>query len=140
MCKVSNKLKLCTCTKPLENLKHYWIFHRFIKGKNEFVIGEPIMPEYFLFTNHPDNESIIEELLNNKNLFDVDIIPKNNDRLELSLTCKDPIVRLMTFGFEYKSSKWKTIEYDCFGWMQKHEDVKHGKITNALERIIENNK
>lgn len=139
MCKVSRKLKLCTCSTPIENLKHYWVLHRFINGKNEFVIGSPIMPEDFCFKDHPNNEKIIEELLNINNLFDVNILPKNKDRLELSFTCKNQIESTLRYGFEYKNNKWKTIEYNCFDWMRRHEDVEFGKIKNALERIIRNN-
>jgi hypothetical protein len=37
MCDVSDKLQLCTCAK-IDRAKHYWIYHRLIKGKNVEVM------------------------------------------------------------------------------------------------------
>lgn len=135
MCKVSNKLKLCTCTTDLDKLKHYWIFHRYVEGKNEMVIGQPLFPEDFIYSNHPDNQTILERLLNEENIFDVAIIPKSKDRLELSFTCNDYRQNIMTYGFEYTKGKWISKEYNCFDWMYNHDEEGFGKIKNALERI-----
>ena len=135
MCKVSSKLKLCTCATDLDKLKHFWIFHRYVKGKNEIVIGSPIFPEDFVYSNDPDNQTILERLLNEENIFDAAIIPKSKDRLELSFTCNNYRQNNMTYGFEYIKSRWVSKEYDCFGWMYKHDEEGFGKIKNALERI-----
>jgi hypothetical protein len=134
MCKVSNKLKLCTCTGDFDKLKHYWIFHSYVKGKNEIVLGQPLLPDYFIFSNHPDNEVILEKLLNEGNAFDVAIVPKSKDRLELSFTCNDNRENRLTYGFEYKKGKWVAKEYDCFMWMYNHDEESFGKISNALKK------
>lgn len=139
MCKVSDKLKLCTCSTDLDKLKHYWIFHRYVKGKNEIVIGEPIFPEDFIYSIHPDNQAILESLLNKENIFDVTIVPRSKDRLELSFTCNDTQQYIMTYGFEYSKNKWVSREYDCFEWMSNHNEDGFGKITSALARINTHN-
>jgi hypothetical protein len=136
MCQVSNKLKLCTCTSDFDKLKHYWIFYKFIKEKNDILIGQSLFPEYFILRNHPDNEVILEKLLNEGNAFDIANVPNSKDRLELSFTCNDYSENRMTYGFEYIKDKWVAKKFDYFEWMSNHTEKSFGKIKNALKKIL----
>lgn len=44
MCRVSGKLKLCTCSFNPETAKHYWGFMRFHPGNAMMILGEPMLP------------------------------------------------------------------------------------------------
>ncbi|WP_449436534.1 hypothetical protein [Pedobacter steynii] len=72
MCTISNKLKLCTCkTKDLYRLKNFWVLHRFVKGKNEMILGEMILPNFNPLIDVALNEKVLVALLNDGNIFDV---------------------------------------------------------------------
>ena len=65
MCTISSKLKLCTCkTKDVYSLKNFWVLHRFVKGKNEVVLGETIMPDFNPLVDVKLNENTLLKLLN----------------------------------------------------------------------------
>ena len=45
MCKVSDKLKLCTCSKKEgEYLQNSWTLYKFVEGKHEMIVGEAFFP------------------------------------------------------------------------------------------------
>jgi hypothetical protein len=44
MCQPSDKIIFCTCDFNDDFPDEYWILHRFVKGRNIFVVGEPITP------------------------------------------------------------------------------------------------
>jgi hypothetical protein len=132
MCKVSDKLKLCTCaTKDIYSLKHYWILHRFDDNKDDFIVGEIIEP----YLCKPDielyNRDVLLRLINIPSTFDVDINPKPKDRLELSFSVGN---ESLVYGFEYKNGSWESEEYDTFEWMSHHNEYLAGKIKNPMNR------
>jgi len=139
MCRVSDKLKLCTCKTPLSKLKHYWVLHRFAKHKNVgAVIGEAILPYDLSVEDEQFNRETLLRLLNDGNVFDVNLEPSNKDRLQLTFTVKNsgelrgerPQI---DYGFEYRNKRWNLIEYDVFEWLLHHEEERYGKIKNALQ-------
>ena len=123
MCKVSNNLKLCSCKTPnVETLKHYWILHRPTE-KNEFMIGEAIMPIYIEESIQRYNVTVLRKLLNEGECFDVDIKHQENDVLEFNFSFKPnpdkqfPIYiqgNYLAYAFVFKSGRWKKITYDPF--------------------------
>lgn len=140
MCKVSNKLKLCTCVTPQEKLKHFWAFHRYVEDKELLIMGMPYFPDEFSLVDHESNKEILEILLNEDDVFDVKIKPKAKDRLEFFFSFTEfETASNITYGFEFRKGKWKSIEYDYFDYENNYDQENYGKITNALERIIENN-
>lgn len=86
MCKISDKLKLCTCkTKSVEQLKHYWILKRH-NGQNNCIVGEAILPANIGEQADLINEKIILKMLNGDNCFDTELLHQENDILELHFT------------------------------------------------------
>src|SRR5436190_20218096 len=86
MCKVSDKLKLCTCkTKDVERLKHYWILKRH-NGQENCIVGETLLPANIGEEADKINEQSILKMLNEGNCFDIKLQHKENDILELHFT------------------------------------------------------
>jgi hypothetical protein len=132
MCKVSDKIKFCTCkAKSTEQLKNYWVFHRFIKGKFELVIGQPMLPFLIDEQTHLLNRETLLKRVNEADAFDIDLKPKQNDRLQLSFNFGDTIYDRIDYGFLYRNKKWIVTGFDSLEWMWKHEEEKFGKIENA---------
>lgn len=135
MCTISNKLKLCTCkTKEVYNLKHFWVLHRWVKGKNEMVLGQPVLPYYNSLVDIKLNKNILLTLLNEGNIFDFDIELKDKDLLHIAFKYNDDDWQHHDYGFEFKKGKWRDTEYDALTWMWHHEEFKYGKIKNAIEK------
>src|SRR5688572_20320503 len=106
MCQVSDKLKLCTCdTQDYQKLKHYWTLHRFIKGKENLLVGEGFFPYFMARALNLINYDTIHSLLNEGTPFDVDLKPLKKDRLCLCFTCDEEGNRIY-YGFQYNGRKW----------------------------------
>jgi hypothetical protein len=82
------------------------------------------------------NEETLLRLMNTPSTFDVELNPNACDRIQLHFTINEE--QFMDYGFEYKSSKWVLKEYNQFGWDEKYDESKHGKIVNALESKTQN--
>ena len=136
MCRVSDKLKLCTCATRIAKLKHYWVLHRFSKTKDLMVIGETILPADISAEDDQFNRDTLVRLLNDGNVFDVDLKLSDKDRLQLTFTVRDVSSgdnAQIDYGFEYLNSRWEMIEFDGLEWMWRHNKKQHGKIENAME-------
>ena len=131
MCTVSDKLKLCTCKSIAVNNKHYWVLFRFVKGKDEIIMGLPLMPADINPETDMVNQEILLSLLNAGNAFDEPLYPVNKDRLQISFGMKDS--SRLDYGFIYKKNSWEPIEFDYFGWFYNHDEIKQGKIKSALK-------
>lgn len=141
MCKVSDKLKLCTCkTKNVERLKHYWILKRH-NGQNNCIVGEAILPANIGDQADKINEKAILEMLNEGNCFDIELQHQQNDMLELHFTfIADPGKYLMlpchgnylAYAFKLKKGIWKKAYFDPFG--ANLDDIQKGKIVNPFAR------
>ena len=138
MCKVSDKLQLCTCKGNIESLRHYWILHRFIEGRNIVVMGECMPPAQIDPQIDAMNENLLLLLLNEKNVFDTNINPLEKDRLEISFLVSPENYERLTYGFEYRNGKWRIELYDVFEWMSHHHDEISGKIKNPFVRKRKN--
>lgn len=134
MCEVSDKLKLCSCAavNP-RDLRHYWILHRFDKGKSTMVVGMFMLPHILSEEIEVRNKNLLLTLLNQPDTFDKNIIPRQGDLLELSFSCGDDD-RKITYGFKYNRGKWQEEGFDPLVWMWHHDEEQYGKIKNALKR------
>jgi hypothetical protein len=66
MCKISDKLKLCSCkTKDLSKLKYYWVLNR-PSEQSMFILGEIIMPAMIGEDLEQFNIVTLQNLLNPK--------------------------------------------------------------------------
>jgi hypothetical protein len=135
MCKVSEKIKFCSCSSPLDKLKHYWVLHRFVAGKHEIVVGQPIFSAEIEESIDNLNKEVLLHRMNEPDAFDVDLGPKPKDRLLISLRCGDDAYGYIHYGFRYsKNGKWVEEQYDTFEWMWRHEEAQFGKLVSPLKR------
>ena len=95
------------------------------------IIGEPVLPADIDAGTDLINRTLLSRLLNDGNTFDKPLYPISKDRLQLSFTIKDGTV--LNYGFVYKKGKWEECEFDYFEWFTKHDEIKEGKIRNALD-------
>lgn len=125
MCKVTDQLKFCTCTKgAYENLPQYWLLYRFNQKKELFCMGEPVMRWNELNPHHHLNEEKILTRINDVDAFDKKIAFKEKDQLEVVLNnlSKDQMV----FCFEYQQGKWIKADHDMFELMNHYDEWTHG--------------
>ena len=136
MCRVSKKLKLCTCNTALSKLKHYWVLHRFSRVKDVAILGEAILPRSLSVEDEWFNRETLLRLLNEGNVFDVDLKPANKDRLLLTFSVAGDVFAgnpRINYGFVYNNGHWHPIEFDVFEWMHHHDEAEFGKIKDALK-------
>ncbi len=139
MCKVSDKLKLCSCnTNDARNLKHYWVLNK-PACKDEFIVGDILPPANIGEQVEKFNINSLRKQLNNANCFDVELIHQENDVLELHFTCEQNLISddgasylgtYLVYAFAYKNGRWKKISYDHFGNNLNVAAV--GKISNPF--------
>jgi hypothetical protein len=135
MCKISDKLQLCTCAAgSIDKLRHYWVLHQLVKGKNTIVIGELVPPYFIDDVTDLQNKALLLNLLNNGNVFDAPVHPAKGDLLELSFLCGKTDYDRLYYGFKYTGTEWIEKEYDAFTWMQHHEEAAFGKVKNAIQK------
>ncbi len=133
MCKVSDKIKFCTCSGDAKNLRHFWVLHRFVKGRHEIIMGQPVMPLYLEKQINTYNRQLLLQRLNEPDAFDADISPLEKDRLQVSFQCSKEYPDRVDYGFEFKKGKWRECEYDFFEWYSQHVESNFGKIKSALK-------
>jgi len=129
-------MQLCTCNTNVHELKHYWIFYRFIEGQNNIVLGEAMLPAQINPEDDSFNQATILRLLNEGNIFDNDIKPVKKDRLELSFSIDNMQQATLSYGFEFKNNKWVAAKFDPLMWLWKHQQEKQGDIINVLEENV----
>jgi hypothetical protein len=88
MCKVSDKLKLCSCKTDINSLEHYWVLHRFEKDKETIVMGEAMPPAIIDPEIDRYNNKELLRMLNEGNVFDIEMNPVEKDRLEISFATR----------------------------------------------------
>ena len=66
MCEISDKIKFCTCSSDVENLKHYWVLHRKSANLDEmqFCVGTYMMPNEKAMAFLEINTATLENRLN----------------------------------------------------------------------------
>ena len=129
MCKVSDKIKFCTCRNSvnIEELDNYWVLYKFNKDKNEMMMGMQILPTSFRDTNFVFNVSLILDRLNDGEAFDKPIAFNKKDRLEVVLKT-DSNDDSYSYNFQFGGKKWKEVEEDPFELMNYYDQEKEGKV------------
>jgi hypothetical protein len=128
MCKITSKIKFCTCkAASTEKLKHYWALYRRNKDKNDILMGLPVMPNDWMELDFEKNKFILENRLNDADAFDVPLVFKAKDMLEIVFNNHDYEKRLV-YGFKFKNGKWKTDEIDDFYLMGFCDEVAFGRV------------
>ncbi len=130
MCIITEKIKLCTCKASSTNrLQHYWVLHGQNKDKNEIIVGELMLPsfEWFHPNEYKKNYATLENRVNEDDVFDIPIVFKAKDVLELVFNNNDDTKRA-TYHFKYYNKKWIKHEIDLFDLMGSFGELKFGKI------------
>lgn len=131
MCIVSDKIKFCTCeVESYDELPHYWLFYRYNKNKEWYVVGSTQMPDDFLKPNYTLNAETFIKRLNEPDAFDKPIKFKSKDRIEIVLNnLSENESDRMTFCFEYKKRLWSEIEYNFFELRNEYDEVVFGNFS-----------
>jgi hypothetical protein len=139
MCKISDKLKLCTCrTENVQSLKHYWVLNRH-EALDSYVLGSIIPPADIEEQVEKYNLNTLRKLLNDGNCFDVKLDHQENDILELHFTCQQKLDtenqlsdsgNYIVYAFKFTNGKWRKTKYDPFG--NNLTTVQGGKILTPL--------
>lgn len=132
MCKLSNKLKFCTCSNE-SSAKHIWVLRR--RNEEYITIGEvQTNIEYPKKFEH--NNAILLERLKDKDCFDFDYSPKTGDKLDVFLFEKE-VGKRIEFNFIYSENKW--LVWDKFwGWMEDEMNRSRGSYIKILDGVIKN--
>lgn len=130
MCIVSDKIKFCTCeVESYDELPHYWLFYRYNKNKEWYVVGSTQMPADFLKPNYTLNVKTFIKRLNEPDAFDKPIKFKSKDRIEIVLNnLSENESDRTTFCFEYKKRLWSEIEYNFFELRNEYDEVVFGNF------------
>ncbi|ALM08844.1 hypothetical protein SB49_14340 [Sediminicola sp. YIK13] len=129
MCKLSNEIKLCSCSKKEVRPDNRWILKA--NSISEFqMVGEFIAPEDQEDQTEKWNYKLLLKKLNSKNLFDFEYVPENGDELEIRIRKDDKGSEDLIFVF-YFMGRW-TEEMPLR--QLKQTKIKHqGIIENALK-------
>ena len=135
MCQVSDKIKFCICNvKDINDLLHYWVFHSYNEDLDLMVMGQPIMPAQIDEETDMINKKALLKRVNERDAFDVELYPKEKDRLQLSFTCFELSDNgMIHYGFEFRNGRWEEEDYELFDWMMKHEERDFGEISPAIQ-------
>ena len=142
MCKVSDKIKFCTCgsvTKNTRKLKNYWVLNRLKTDGFEFVVGSFMLPNE-LSENFEINKKTILKRLKESDAFDIPISFQNDDTLVIYLNQnKKQEMDGIIYSFEYQKGKWKYDQYNPLYLGGSFNEVKSGKFENLWDRKNKNN-
>ena len=131
MCKISDKIKFCSCSGNIQKLKQYWILYRY-KRDRIHIVGEVVMSAFIDPNTNAHNILILKKRLNEPDAFDMELSPKERDRLKITFTIGKPDSSLLCYCFAYRKSKWVQVDHDTFDLMSRFTEIKSGKIKPAL--------
>jgi hypothetical protein len=128
MCKLSDALKLCTCdAASIDELDHFWVFHRFDPTKNELVIGRILIPYALAPEIEAHNRALLLARLDDPDAFDVDLAPRDGDRLQLTFRFGGHYEQTH-YGYERRAGKWVEQAYDGLSWSHHHDREHFGEV------------
>lgn len=134
MCKVSDKIKFCTCSPDeIHGAKHTWSFHRYVGETGIQKLGIMIPP--LRLDNETDmyNREALLKRVNEPDAFDVELNPREGDFLNLYFSDE---VREGTFeyGFLFKNNSWVHHTIGVFMLEREHQFDSSGDLHNALSK------
>ena len=134
MCKVSDKIKFCTCSEGeinIDELENYWILYRLKTEGFEILIGSFYLPNEHL-ENFELNKQTILKRLTETDAFDIPIEFKNEDILAIYLD-KNKKWEDLVLSFRYKKRKWIYEQYDPLEIGGRYDQLKIGKFDNLIQ-------
>jgi len=134
MCKVSDKIKFCSCaTTNVQRLKHYWVWHQYNKDKSIIIYSEIFISFDEFDPKYKSNQNTILNRLSETDAFDKELDFKNKDVLEIVLNNHSEIDR-RTYYFQFKNGTWKKKKYHPFELESEYDEKGIGKIKNPIKR------
>ena len=133
MCEISHQLKLCTCSEVPED-RSFWELFIYHQDQDLCVVGQPLFPYHITPQDLQDRDCLLQ-LLNEKNVFDFDYVPKTKDRLLIAIKKQNEEEEspFVFHGYSYRNKKWHHEDYDTFEWMHKHDVEHQGNIENLYK-------
>jgi len=132
MCKITNKIKFCTCEVDLEKineLKSFWILYRRNSNINYFSIGSFVLMSGMFYEL---NQDTILNRLQEKDAFDKDIQFKDDDCLQIFIKEEnsDVFYKHILYRFQFNEGKWEKDEYNPIDFNHLYDEIKWGKFEN----------
>lgn len=90
------------------------------------------MPPFIDPNTNEHNISTLENRLNEPEAFDIELSPKERDRLQITFTIDKPYSSPLFYCFVYRKEKWVNIDHDTFDLMSRFTEIISGKIKPAL--------
>lgn len=129
MCIVSDSIKFCTCAKgSIKSMDCYWILYRIGNPKENWIIGEPMMPFGFLDSDYESNRIILLKRLNEQDAFDKALVLQINDKLHIVFNNLSKVEQPIIYAYQYINGKWVKDEYDWF----ELENYYHKKVAKGI--------
>lgn len=136
MCKISSKIKFCSCLGDVYAFKHRWIHYRLSEWREDFILGINMFPTDMLDENFEVNYVTIENRLNEPDAYDLPMIFFEKDKLSVQLFCKESTKdHDFEYNYEYLNGKWSYIENYCFEYRNTFDEVNAGKIKSPFVKL-----
>lgn len=138
MCKISDKIKFCTCgteNNNFEEFENYWILYRYKYDNNlELIIDEDTIVGSFMISVNEEfdeiNKTTILNRLKDPDAFDIDIQFKEEDCLVIFLN-KNSFE--LVYCFNYLNAEWHIGIYDQLALNVPNSLYRSGKLDDAIE-------
>lgn len=128
MCRITNKLILCSCTTDLDSHDNHWVLNRIRDGKEEIMIGQPMLPYDLDPEVESYNVSLIEKMINQENCFDFETEFQEKDQLVLFLKSDSPFQEDRMYAYEFSGQKWSAIETEPLMLNWYRDTIREGFI------------
>ena len=121
MCLVSDSIKFCACAKgSIRSMDCYWILYRIGNPKENWIIGEPLMPFGFLDSDYESNRLTLLKRLNEPDAFDKVLDIQINDKLHIVFNNLSKMKPQIVYAYQFSDGKWVEDEYDWFELENHH--------------------
>ena len=131
MCKVSDKIKFCTCSSEdieIYELENYWVLHRLKTEGFDLLIGSFMLPNEDA-ENFEINKQTILKRLKDKDAFDIPISFNDDDNLVIYLNQNSGKEwEEIIYSFKFKLGEWEYEQYDPLELSGSYNKLKYGKI------------
>lgn len=129
MCVISDGIKFCTCANgSMKLMDCYWILYRIGNPKENWIIGEPMMPFGFLDSDYESNRLTLLNRLNEPDAFDKALDIQINDKLHIVFNNLSKMKPQIVYSYQYSNGKWVEDEYDWF----ELENYHHKKVAKGI--------
>lgn len=131
MCKITNKLILCSCDIGLDFHDNHWVLNRIRGGKEEIIIGQPMLPYDLDPEVESYNVALIEEMMNQGNCFDFETEFQEKDQLVLFLKSDNQYQEERIYAFEFSDQRWCATETEQLMLNWYRETIRKGFILSV---------